>query len=224
MPATWPEQRVYIGKIQHAGAGNLIQEILRDKPATLFHFTVGRIMEKLQEENHVLAFDEASTIPQIAWAGRNLMELRILVRFVCQSQANLERFNNDILTTGTATMQAQLRLLNDLAKKIPDPIRASPDQYRELANMRQARTEAGLGEDSPLMARTCAAKVGLEREYLAFSSITSALVHPSAISVLKTFDLEVYRDGLTCQGLMLAGDAILDARTHIEKHGFKPEK
>jgi len=75
MPATWPEQRVYIGRIQHAGAGNLIQEILRDKPATSFHFTVGHIMEKVQEENHILAFNTASTIPQIAWAGRNLMEL-----------------------------------------------------------------------------------------------------------------------------------------------------
>jgi len=224
MPATWPEQRIYIGKIQHVGTANLIKEILADEPATSFHFTVARIMEKLHEENHALAFDEASTIPRLAWACRNVMELRILVRFVCQSRANLDRFVNDISTIGPSTLRVQLRLLNDLAKQVPDPMRATPDQYREFENMQRARAEAGLGEDSPLMARTCASKVGLEKEYLAFSSITSPLIHPSAISVLKTFDLESYSDVLTSLGLKLAGDVILDARAHIAKHGFTPVK
>jgi hypothetical protein len=86
------------------------------------------------------------------------------------------------------------------------------------------RAEAGLGQDSPLMARPCASKVGLEKEYLAFSSITSPLIHPSAISVLKTFDLESHRDVLTSLGLKQAGDVILDARAHIAEHGFRPEK
>jgi hypothetical protein len=90
--------------------------------------------------------------------------------------------------------------------------------------MQRARAELGLGQDSPLMARTCASKVGLEKEYLAFSNITSPLIHPSAISILKTFDLESYRDVLTSLGLKLAGDVILDARAHIAEHGFRPEK
>jgi hypothetical protein len=223
MPATWPEQRAYVGKINHLGAGNLIKEILADDAATLFHFTVARIMEKLQEENRVLAFNDASTIPQVAWAGRNLMELRILVRFVCRSRANLERFSNDILTTGPRTMDALLRVSNNLAKMVPNPLKASPDQYREVAGMEQARFEAGLGKDSPLMAGACASKVGLQKEYLLFSRITSPLIHPTAISVLKTFDLESHRDSLTSLGLKLATDVILDAREHIEKYGFKPK-
>jgi len=33
----------------------------------------------------------------------------------------------------------------------------------------------------------------------------------------------VYRDQLNGQGLVGVGDAIVDIRKHIEKHGFRPE-
>jgi hypothetical protein len=224
MPATWPEQRIYIGKVNGIGCRHLITDVLNDKPATPFHFTLGRLIEKVEQDNKVLGFDDEATIPQIAWATRNLIEIQILIRYVCQSQANLERFNNDFFTNGASTIQAQLRLLNDFAKRIPDPMRAKPEQYRELDSMQQAREEVGLGNEGPLMARTLAGKVGLEKQYLAFSSVTSTLIHPTALSVLRTFDLEVYRPGLIGQGLVIAGDAIVDARGHVDKHGFKPEK
>lgn len=224
MPATWLGQRAYIGKVVHVGCKNLIEEIAAAEPATPFHFAVGRIIQKLQEENHVLAFEDGATIPRLAWALRNLSELRILVRYMCQSQANLDRFINDIATSGPSTLRALLRLVNDLAKQVPDPMRATPDQYRQLDSLQRARAEIGLGQDSPLMARTCASKVGLEKEYLAFSSITSPLIHPSAVSVLKTFDLECYRDVLVALGLKLAGDVIEDTRKHIAEFGLKPQK
>ena len=65
MPETWPDQRIYIGKIQHIGCHNLIQDILKDKPEMSLHFTLGRLIEQLQEENHVLAFKEDTSIPHI---------------------------------------------------------------------------------------------------------------------------------------------------------------
>jgi hypothetical protein len=48
------------------------------------------------------------------------------------------------------------------------------------------------------------------------------LVHPSALSVLKTFDLESCRDVITVLGLKLASQVIVEAREHITKHGHKP--
>jgi hypothetical protein len=62
----------------------------------------------------------------------------------------------------------------------------------------------------------------MEKEYLAFSSVTSALVHRNAISVLKSFDLESYRQVLVSHGPILASKVILDAREHVEKHGYRP--
>ena len=77
LPEGWPEQRPYIGKINYVGASNLIETLRTDKPHTSFHFVLGRIMEKLIEENQTLAFKEDSTIPEVAWAGRDIMELRV---------------------------------------------------------------------------------------------------------------------------------------------------
>ncbi len=221
LPETWPEQRPYIGKINHVGANNLIKDILTDEPHTSFHFVLGRILEKLIEENRVLAFKDDATVPELAWAGRNIMELRVLSRYVCQSRANLDRFEADVLTTGAATMQALLRLHNDLAREVEGKL-APPELHRRHGELQAAREQAGLGSESPLMARTCAKRVGMEKEYLALSGVTSALVHPSSISVLKTFDLELYRTVLVPHGLILASKVILDAREHIEKHGYKP--
>ncbi len=41
-----------------------------------------------------------------------IMELRVLSRYVCQSKANLDRFEADLLINGAATMQVLLRLHN----------------------------------------------------------------------------------------------------------------
>lgn len=221
LPETWPEQRTYIGKINHVGANNLIKAVLTDEPYTSFHFVLGRIMEKLIEENQILAFKEDATVPELAWAGRDIMELRVLSRYVCQSKANLDRFEADVLINGATTMQALLRLHNDLAREVGGKL-APPELHRQHGDLQEAREQVGLGSESALMARTCAKKVSMEKEYLAFSSVTSALVHPSAISVLKTFDIESYRTVLVAHGLILASKVIVEAREHIEQHGYKP--
>lgn len=223
LPETWPEQRPYIGKINRVGANNLIKAVLTDEPHTSFHFVLGRIMEKLIEENQILAFKEDATVPELAWAGRDIMELRVLSRYVCQSKANLDRFEADVLINGATTMQALLRLHNDLAREVGGKL-APLELHRQHGDLQKAREQVGLGSESALMARTCAKKVGMEKEYLAFSSVTSALVHPSAISVLKTFDIESYRTVLVAHGLILASKVIVEAREHIEQHRYKPAR
>jgi hypothetical protein len=222
---TGPDGNLLLGTSNHLEARNLINRISAETPATPFHFTMTRLLEKLEGENRVVAFDDASAIPRLAWADRNLMELRILLRFVCQSKSNLERFNNDILAIAPRTVRVLLSLESedDAKMKVPNSMKANHN--RLLAELELARNKAGLEANSqPLLARTCAAQVGLEREYLVCSSVTSPLVHPSALVVLKTVDLESYRPLLTSLGLKLAGNAIMDARAHIGKYGVKPMK
>lgn len=222
LPKKSPETLAEIGSLNDRATQKLIREILADRPHTQFHFTLGRIMERLQEENSVLVSETRRPVPAVAWAARNIIELRIWTRFVCQSRTNLDRFANDLATTFAPTLRAQLRLLNDLANKVPNPIRPSAGQYKKLADFQNWRTEIGLDAEGPLMARTCARGVGLEKEYLAISNVTSPLIHPSAISVLRAFDIEEYRDSLTGHGLVTASELIIDARTHLERSGFKP--
>ena len=169
MPETWPDQRIYIGKIQHIGCHNLIQDILKDKPEMSLHFPLGRLIEQLQEENHVLAFKEDTSIPHIAWAFRKAIGLRIFVRFVLKSQRNLDRFNNDFLINAQSALRSSLELVKEFGKKVENPMQPTSDQYRSVEEMRQARSQVGLGQEGPLMARTCASAVGLENQYLATS-------------------------------------------------------
>ena len=130
LPADWRERQAEINRLNDLGALNLIREILADGAPQSFHFAIGRIMERLREENSVLALAAEHTVPHIAWATRNIMELRVWTRFVYQSQANLNRFVNDLAPIGASTMRAQLRLVNDLADKVPNPIRPTGDQYK----------------------------------------------------------------------------------------------
>ena len=222
LPENWADQKPYLGNVNKLGATNLTNEILAatDSPPS-FRFVVCRILEKLIEENNALAFENDCPVPRIAWATRNIMELRILARYVCLSQANVDRFQNDVLTVGATTLRSMARLYDGLRKESGGPP-MPPALYRNQGELQSARDEAGLGQESALIARTCARKVGLEKEFLALSSVTSPLVHPSAISVLKTFDLEAYRAAVTAHGLMLASNVILDARGHIAQHGYKP--
>ena len=211
------EENLLLGTIHQIEAQDLINQINAAIPATPFHFTVTRLLEKLEEENRVVAFDDACSIPRFAWAVRNLMELRILLRFVCQSQSNLERFNNDILVVVPKTLQVLISSEHDASDS------RKADHNRLLADIELARSKAGLEKNSrPLLARTCAAQVGLEKEYIACSTFTSPLVHPSALVILKTVDQESQRPLLTSLGLKLAGDVIMDARTHIGRYGLKP--
>ncbi len=221
LPKEWPEQKTYIGQVNQLGANNLIAEILAVEPHSSFHFVLCRMVEKLIEENRVVAFENECTIPKLAWATRNIMELRVLSRYVCQSEANLQRFQADILTTGATTLKSMIRLYDELAKEVGAPLTPT-SLHRNQGELQTAREEAGLGDQSALLASTCAKKVGLEKEYYALSGVTSTLVHASAISVLKTFDLEAYRETVTMHGLVLVGKVIVEVRTHIETRGCKP--
>jgi hypothetical protein len=222
LPKNWPEQKPYIGNVNKLGANNLTNEILAVEPHSQFHFVLCRILEKLIEENHVLAFED-SPIPRVAWATRNAMELRVISRYVCQSEANLERFQFDLLTAGATTLRSMIRLYDDLAKEVGAPL-IPPELHRNQGALQAAREEVGLGDQSVLMASSCARKVGLHKEYFALSGVTSALVHPSAISILKTFDLEAYRETVTVHGLVLVSKVIMEVREHIKKYGCKPAK
>jgi hypothetical protein len=223
MPADYPGQRNYIGQINRVGADNLVKEILAKEPHTSFHFVLGRMLEKLQEENRTIAFRDEATVPELAWAGRNIMELRVLSAYTCQSQENLDRFQSDILVSGTTMVKTMIRIHNDLARSVGAE-RVPEGLHRNQGELQDAREQAGLGGESPLMARTCAKRVGMEKEFLAFSGVTSALVHPSALSILKTFDLESCRQVLVLHSLKLAGDVIVGVRGHIEKYGCKPAR
>lgn len=220
-PQTISDRRRWIGNLNKERSRSLIRDLVAQTPTNLFHAVLVRIIEKLEEENNVLAFEDDATIPKLAWAARNICELRVISAYVCKSTINAERFQKDVLISGTSTQHALRKLTEGLARQVGAE-GPTEEIYRLHAANQAIRESAGVGSEGPLMARTCAKAVGLEKDYLAFSSVTSPLVHPSAISVLKIVDLEPYRTLLTNHGLILATKLLEEARTHCDKHGYKP--
>lgn len=216
------ELRTYSGDVNRNAINGLIAEIWAAKPYTSFHFFLGRILENLQKQNQTLAFQDHATIPELAWAGRNAMELRVLARYGCRSVSNLRRFQADALVNGSNILQALIRISNDLAKQVGAKKRVPVSVHRGHAGIQALRMQAGLGREPPLMARTCAKSVGMESEYLVFGSMTSPLVHPSAVTVLESFDLESCRVWLVLLSLKLVTDVIVDVRDHLGKYGCRP--
>src|SRR5260370_30755914 len=94
LPKNWPEQRPYIGNVNRVGATNLTNEILAVEPHSQFHFVLCRILEKLIEENHVLAFEDCA-IPRVAWATRHAIGVRVISTDVCHSETNLQLFHSE---------------------------------------------------------------------------------------------------------------------------------
>lgn len=219
-PEAIPGRRTWIGNLNKERCRSLIQDLVAQNPTSLFQAVLVRIIEKLEEEHNVLAFEDDATIPKLAWAARNICELRVISAYVCKSISNAERFQKDVLISGTSTQQALRRLTEGLARQVGAE-GPTEDIYRLHAANQAIRESAGVGRDGPLMARTCAKAVGLEKDYLAFSSVTSPLVNPSAISVLKIIDLEPYRTLLVNHGLILATKLLEEARAHCDKHGFE---
>ncbi len=132
IPKTWPEQKLYMGNVNKLVANNLIAEILAAGSHSSFQFVLGCMLEKLIEENHVIAFEDNCAVPRLAWATRNVMELRVLFRYVCKSEANLKRFQDDILTTGATSLQSVIRLCNDWAKELGSTPCPSPKLREQL--------------------------------------------------------------------------------------------
>jgi hypothetical protein len=223
LPQNPEEAFVQIAKENIIGAKRLIQDLVKATNPTTFHFTIGRILENVVDQLNRLALQE-STITDIAWAHRNLMELLVWSKYIRQSQANLQRFHDDFYVDGALMMEAVIKVYTDFAQQFPGAMKVSEEQYRMKAELQKAREEAKLAGEGPLKASQVAKQVGLEKEYPAVNSITSKLVHPTALSILKTFNLDVMRPIFVSQGLVLASRIVIETREHFEKHGMKPER
>jgi hypothetical protein len=100
------------------------------------------------------------------------MELFILSRYACQSAQNLKRFHADSLIIQSMMLEGVIQLSSDWAKEhghrqVPVSI------HRTHGNAEKFRERAGLKQEQPLMAKTCAKSVGMKKEYDAFGRLTS---------------------------------------------------
>jgi hypothetical protein len=189
----------------------------------LWPFVIFRIIQRLQEENNILAKTDI-TYAEAAWALRNVMDIRVFTKFVCLSQTNLERFANDTTITITTTSENVLALIEHLNRLSNSKEGLGLGPYKALEELKKLRDADKLTHEAPLKVRSCARLARMEKDYLTIGSITSALIHPSSQSVLKVYDYQIYEFLFAPFGLSLIAMTLLDISKHIKTYGLNPEK
>jgi len=168
----------------------------------------------------------AQKAPQFAaWAARNLLELRIIARFVVKSKENAYRFINDMYPDGIELFEAVVRIQERVKTQEGIEVDSTPAR-QTLSNLQAEKLKRGLTHtDGHLEMLELAKHVGLRGEYVDVNKICSKLVHRTAFSVLvfESKDELAYIGPLMFHfGVQYGLDAWGTLGEHIEKHGMNP--
>ena len=131
-----------------------------------------------------------------AWACRNLLELRIFVKYIVLSSENRKRFMYDFLIDSKQTTEMQKRLAGQVAPNL------SLEQYDFLLqSLASKRDDLNFTENKYLKPSELATSLGLSDEFDVMNKLCSKLVHPTVQSILSTdVDAQPERDLLFLKG------------------------
>jgi hypothetical protein len=113
-------------------------------------------------------------------ACRNLLELRIITKYILQSSAERHRFVDDMYVDATGYTQATKTVAAQL-----DPELDLKDHDSMLKMIEARRVKRQFTEKTYVPVRFMARKVGLLSNYEAMNTLCSKMVHPTSLSVLS---------------------------------------
>jgi hypothetical protein len=116
----------------------------------------------------------------VAWACRNLLEIRIFSKYVSLSPENRKRFINDMTVDAVQTNDAMIRMMELVRPGCPE----SQGEIAKLVLTSEAlQQESGYNGTSFLSPTKLAKEMGLDLE-LSVHKFCSKLIHPTAQSIL----------------------------------------
>ncbi len=148
----------------------------------------------------------------VAWACRNILELRIFVRFVIVSPANRKRFIDDGVIDSEESTKAMSRLIQCIDPGSTDEDVASSRRADQL--LREASKFEG---KKYLNAMSLVGQLELGDDLHAVHKLCSKLVHPTAQSVMLVHhELQCERDTIFLFGSHYLFDLMDDLAPWIE--------
>lgn len=193
-------------------------------PIALFRDALARILRETAIQNNRLNPIRQSDVTELAWAARNVLELRIWTRYIFQSSENVTRFRQDELIDGAETLEALIVFDKEvLAKEHDGLLQVTEENVERLNGLRKVIREQGVEGKKHLSTGALSGSLGLGREFVAFNRLTSKLVHPSALSMYATDLVEVHTRMFVGWGLISVRKLIADTRTHISTFGVAPK-
>lgn len=145
---------------------------------------IGIAHEALKMQFHLKRAYEECELNYLAWAARNLLELRVWTLYATSSAQSAWRFHQDQFIDGLTS----IRSIEKAAEKAghtadADFLRSSAAAFREM--LKPLAENACVGDaDGYLSPRRVAKEVGIEVEFELHNTITSKLLHAPGLSVL----------------------------------------
>ena len=185
-----------------------------------FKFLILGMVRALSREQ--LAFTESlnSSVPEQAWACRNVWELDVFIAFALSRQENARRLFEDLWNDGDDLL---LALHDYLALEGDTDVAAEFDRMR--AQLSQGMTEHGVTRRRYTKTNQMAEETGLNDRFSRVNKLTSKFVHPTAFSILVDPGSE-YESAMRSVLIEQSAAAVIDAcdrlGKHLEVHGLEP--
>lgn len=161
--------------------------IERDSPETPFWYLnvfISLAHEAMKMQFHAKRAFQEGEMNYLAWAARNLLELRVWTLYATESRQNALRFHQDQFVDGLSA----LRSLEKSAQKLPREEDAQC--VKKIAaglrpQMEQHATVAGVDDSLPYLSPKYLAKqLNLEGEFEIYNVLCSKMLHSTGYSVL----------------------------------------
>ena len=179
------------------------------------------IQSTLREYQH-LKIGYAKSIPFLAWACRNMLELDIITQHVLKSEKDAKDFIDDRLTDGLELFESFKTW-----SAFGDPGFETPALDETIAWIRAEIAKEGVTRKSFLKVRELAKGVKLAEEYGHLNKVTSKLIHPTAWSVVSMRDegeLSMLKPIFFHAGVRHGIELGCHIRQHVKEFGPEPRQ
>jgi hypothetical protein len=177
------------------------------------------IQSTLREYQH-LKIGYAKSIPFLAWACRNLLELDIITQHVLKSERAAKDFIDDRFIDGLELFES-FKTWSEFA----DPESKTPALDQTISWIRGEIAKECVTHRSYLKVRDLAKGLKLEEEYAHLNKVTSKLIHPTAWSVLSMRDegeLSMLKPIFFRAGVRHGIELGYRIRQHVKEFGPEP--
>lgn len=178
------------------------------------------LVSALLREYRSLRVGLKRSTPLLAWACRNMLELNIYTKYTLRKGSNAKDFVDDRWIDAIeifSSFRDWIRFYN--------PNSTTPELDQTIRNFGEEKVKQGITRAKYLRMETMAEDVNFSVEYKHMNKVTSKLVHPTAFSVLGSFDegeLAQLKSILFNNGARFGVEAFADIRGYVVKNGVEP--
>ena len=203
----------------------LIEYDSPERPFWHLNVYIGLIHETLKMQFHLKRAYSELELNYLAWAARNLLELRVWSSYVVRSEQDAWRFHQDQFIDGVTAIRSMTKAADKIERAVDaEFLRSCAAGLR--TKLEPLCANAGVNETSGYLSPKLIAKeVGLDGEFEVHNTITSKLLHATGFSVLVAQD-DISKSQTTDSCFVYAASnalTILDLlNSHLKALGLPP--